>query len=588
MSEADYLYYHPAAHTGPAYTTVPSGTPDRFAGLTVQSDHRVRMRDGVHLATDVYLPDAPGPFPAVLIRLPYGKIEPVCAMPLIARFWARKGYACVVQDIRGKWGSEGVFVPAVGKTEVDDGYDTIAWIAAQPFCNGSVGMYGESYYGFTSYAGAVGGHPALKCIAPGNISVDRYRNIYRGGAFQFNTMGNWALSMDVGTVQDVRRIDPWRLPLRDIPATGGLAGNYFLDLITHPRRGPFWEARSLLQAHEKVTIPLLCWTGWYDTFLGQQLTDWDIIWARNSARRHCHLFIGPWDHEGSFDQIDRIGGIWTGTHGEHRWDTYQAFFDHYLMGLDNGFNERPPVEIFTLNGSWGFLSAWPPKEAVPTPFYLAGNGAAPSPDEAGRLAITPPGAEPPDSYDYDPLDPVADTVEASCWGIARELGDRRSIEQRPDVLVYSTEPLIGDVEVTGPVKATLFAASSAVDTDFWIGLVDVREDGYATLVQDGILRASARDGIGDAPPLEPGKPVRFDIDLWAASIVFRKGHRIRVEVSSSAFSKYARNTNSGEPAADAARVVVARQAIHHDAAHPSHILLPVIGRPAAVGTPSAG
>lgn len=578
MNSGDYLYYHPLAHTGPAYTAVPTGTPDRFGEVIVSCDHMVPMRDGVRLATDVYCPDAPGPFPSLLIRLPYGKTEPACAMQIIAPYWARKGFVCVVQDVRGKWSSEGTFVPAMGQTEVDDGYDTIDWVTRQPFSNGRVGMFGESYYGFTSYAGAVGGHPALKCIAPGNISVDRYCNVYRGGVLQFNTMGNWALSMNVGTVQDVSRVDPWHLPLKDLPSTGGVESAYFQDLITHTRRGPFWEIRSLLAAREKVMIPYFCWTGWYDTFLGQQLTDWHNISSHNP---HAHLFIGPWDHEGSFDQIDRIGGIETGVHGERRWDTYQAFFDHYLAGLDNGFDKRPRVEVFTLGRGWQFLSTWPPVDAKSTPYYLSSGGNAATLAGDGRLQLEVARQESSDTYNYDPANPVADTVGGSCWGIARELGDRRPIEMRNDVLVYSTEPLDADVEVSGAITATLYASSSAVDTDFWVGLVDVRNDGYATLIQDGIIRASARSGDGKAPPLNPGMPTRFDIDLWATSVVFRKGHRIRVEVTSSAFNKFVRNTNSGEPLAEAKTLVVARQTIHHDADHPSHILLPVrqVGNP---------
>lgn len=575
MATNDHLYYHPSAHTGPEYTEVPSSTPDRFTKVVTSSDHMVAMRDGIRLATDVYHPNAPGPFPAILIRLPYGKTEPVCLMPLIANYWARKGYACVVQDVRGKWGSEGQFVPAVGETEVKDGTDTIDWIAKQSFSNGRVGMYGESYYGFTSYAGAVGGHPALKCIAPGDISVDRYRNVYKGGVFQFNTMGNWALAMDVGTVQDVSKVDPWHLPLKDIPKTGGIDAPYFQELIRNPSRGPFWEIRSLLDAHARVRIPMLSWTGWYDTFLGGQLADWTIISERNRSKSHCHLMIGPWDHEGSYDQIERIGGIETGSHGTKRWDTYQAFFDHYLMGLDNGFDQRPPVEIFTLGGGWRFESEWPPKRVTPTRFYLTSTGRANTLDGDGRLSRTPPGDTPADSYDYDPKNPVADTVGGTCWGLARELGDRRPLEMRSDMLVYSTGPLDRDMEVSGPVVATLYVSSSAVDTDFWVGLVHVRADGYATLLQDGILKSSFRDGQGKAPPLRPGEVYRLDIDLWATSILFKQGEQIRLEISSSAFNKYNRNTNTGEPIAGAAHTIVARQTLHHDTAHPSHVVLPV-------------
>lgn len=575
MSSTDHLYYHPSVHTGPDYTEVPSGTPDRFARVVKSSDYMVPMRDGVRLATDVYLPDGPHPFPTILIRLPYGKTQPVCVMPLIAGYWARKGYACVVQDVRGKWGSEGEFVPAIGETEVKDGYDTIDWIVQQPFSNGHVGMYGESYYAFTSYAGAVGRHPALKCIAPGNISVDRYRNVYRGGAFQFNTMGHWALAMNVGTVQDVSRIDTWHLPLRDIPSTGGIESRYFQELILNPIRGDFWTRRSLLDAHSRMSVAMLCWSGWYDTFLGGQLADWAIISERNREARHCHLMVGPWDHEGSYDQIERIGGIETGRHGVRRWDTYQAFFDHYLMGIDNGFDKRPAVEIFTLGKGWRFESEWPPRTSIPTPFFLSSGGSANTLAGDGRLVRTAPEDEPTDGYDYDPKNPIADTVGRTCWGIARELGDRRSLESRSDMLVYSTGPLERSVEVTGPIKATLHVSSTAIDTDFWVGLVHVRDDGYATLVQDGILKTSHRDGEGKAPPLQPGEIYRLDIDLWATSILFQRGEQIRIEISSSAFDKYARNTNTGDPIAEASRTIVARQTIYHDALRPSHILLPL-------------
>lgn len=572
---SDHLYYHPAAHTGPEYTHVPSGTPDRCHDFTVSSDHMVPMRDGVRLATDVYLPKADGSFPVILIRLPYGKTEPVCLMPIIGGYWARKGYACVVQDVRGKWGSEGEFVPAHGATEVADGYDTIEWITRQAFSNRRVGMWGESYYGFTSYAGAVGGHPALAAIAPGNISVDRYRNVYRGGTLQLNTMGNWAMAMAGRNVQDVSKVDHWCLPLKDMPATGGIASRYFQDIISNPSRGAFWEERSLLEAHDRVRVPMLLWGGWYDTFLGQQLADWDMIAKRNKGQ--SHLLIGPWDHEGSYDQTDWIGGIHVGLHGEHRWDTYQAFFDHYVMGIGNGFDRRPPIEYFTMGRSaWRQDASWPPARAVPTPYYLTSGSRANTLNGDGRLAAEPQGDGQPDQFIYDPLQPVADTLAISCWGLAKGLSDRRSVETRDDVLVYSTEPLVEDVEVTGPVTAVLYAATSAVDTDFWMGLVDVRPDGFGTLIQDGIVRASARSGAGQTELLEPGRVYRFEIDLWATSILFRAGHRIRVEITSSCFNKYARNTNTGVSLAEAASPVRARQSIYHDREHPSHILLPIV------------
>ena len=188
----------------------------------------------------------------------------------------------------------------------------------------------------------------------------------------------------------------------------------------------------------------------------------------------------------------------------------------------------------------------------------------------------PPADDSADAFDYDPKTPVADTVGKTCWGLARELGDRRELEARPDVLVYSSGPLEKDIEITGPIAATLYVSSSAVDTDFWVGLVHVRADGYATLLQDGILKTSFRDGKGNAPPLEPGQIYKLDIDLWSTSLHFKQGEQIRVEISSSAFNKYNRNTNTGEPIADASRTIVARQTVHYGGEHPSKIVLPVV------------
>ena len=574
--------YHPSTHAMADLTSIASGTPDRCAEGSLRSDIMVPMRDGVRLATDVYLPDAAGPFPAILVRLPYGKTDPHCALPPVARHWTRKGYACVVQDVRGKWGSEGAFKPADGATETADGYDTLAWLADQDFCNGAIGMWGESYYGFTSYAGAVSGHPALRAIAPGNIGVDRYRNVFRGGAFQFNTMGNWALSMVVSTAQDVIAADPWHLPLAEIPAKAGLESPYYQDMLANPRRGPFWAARSLLTAYDRIRIPVLCWGGWYDNFLGGQLHDFRLLTERNKADGldHIYLFVGPWDHSGSAEQTDRIGANFVGLHGAHRWDKYQTFFDRYVMGLDNGFDRGPRVEYFTIGASeWRRSPSWPPPDMVPTPFYLSSGGRANTLAGDRRLSPTPPAEEPTDHYDYDPLDPVADTVDMNCWSMASELRDRTEVERRADVLVYSTPPLAEPLEITGPIEATIHAASSAVDTDFWLGLVDVSPDGYGTLIQDGILRASARFGDQSAPPLRADEIVAYRIDLWAASYLLKAGHRLRLEVTSSCFNKFNRNTNTGQPIGQADRTVVARQTIYHDAQHPSLVMLP-LARPA--------
>jgi len=566
-----------AKHDQPAFTTVPTTTPTRATLSRVLSDVMVPMRDGVRLATDAYLPEGPGPFPAILTRMPYGKTEPYCAMPAIARHWVAKGYAAVVQDVRGKWGSEGRFEANKIGNEIPDGTDTIAWIAAQLWSDGRVGMWGESYFGFTSWAGAVGGHPALTCIAPGDITLDRFRGTYRYGALQLNTVGMWAIGMAARTYQGMAHVDTWHLPLAEMANAGGVPSPYFDDVVANPTPGPFWTERSLLQALDLVRIPVLHWSGWYDNYLGRVIADWRDLRARNAPTRHNHLFIGPWDHEGTADALHRVGllPVDAGT-GAHKWDTFQAFFDRYLMGLDNGFDRRGAAHVYTMGADrWIDLENWPPPDAVATDIFLHSGGRANGLDGDGTLDRVRPGDEPPDRFVYDPADPVADTVEIDCWSLAGQMGDRRPIERRADVLVYTSAPLEADLEVTGPITATLHIQSSAPDTDFTVALVDVFENQTAHLVQDGILRARYRESLEAPSLLEPGRPYTLTVDLWATSHVFRKGHWLRVEVSSSCFNRYDRNPNTADLFGRAPAGVKATQTIHHAADRASRITLPV-------------
>ena len=563
----------------PAYDRIPSTAPDRAEPGAVLSDVAVAMRDGVRLAADVYTPAGDGPFPAILVRLPYGKTEPYCFMPAVADFWTRMGYAAVVQDVRGKWGSQGEFEPNLSAVEVPDGYDTIDWIARQPWSNGRVGMWGESYYGFTAYAGAVGGHPALVCVAPGDVSLDRYAATMRHGCLQLNTVGVWAISMADRTYQDLSKLDCWRLPLKDMANAAGAPSAYFDDLMANPLPSPFWEAHGLSRGYDSIRIPVLHWGGWYDTYLGPTVADWRRMAANNAGAANQHLFIGPWDHEGSADRLGRVGllPVAPGT-AEARWDAFLAFFDRYLMGLDNGFGAAGPVRYYAMGrDAWRDCAGWPPPGTVMTPFHLRSDGAAAS--AGGRLtAEAPAGEEPPDRFVYDPADPVAETLAYDCWSLAGEMTDRRPVAARPDVLVYTGEPLADGVELTGPATARLHFASSAVDTDVTVALVDVFPDGAANLIQDGVLRCRYRDGLDRAAPLTPGEVYALDVDLWSTSYALAPGHRLRVEVSSSNFNRYDRNLNTGEAFGEGDRPVKATQTLFHDAARPSHVLLPVHGR----------
>jgi putative CocE/NonD family hydrolase len=560
------MSYHPA-HIGHATSpAIRSGTPDRAPGCYLLGEQEQTMRDGVVLRADVSLPIGIDRAPAVLVRLPYGKREAAMGMAELARWLGTKGYACVVQDVRGKFASDGVFEPM--RNEVADGVDSVAWVAAQPWCDSRVGMWGESYYGYTSLAAAVGGHPALRCIAPGDIATDRWHCVFRQGAFQLNCLAFWALSMDDAGYVDASVLDVWHLPLVDMPATIGLEGAYFRALVDHVHDAAWWAERSLIARLDEITVPVLSWTGWYDVYSGPQLAEFPLLRRRSVGGEQTHLLVGPWDHESSAEHADRAICVPVPPTAEHRWDAYQAFFDHYLMGLANGYGDAGPVEIFTVGGGWRHLADWPPTEAVPTPWYARAGG---------LLSPEPPrGDERPDRYRYDPADPVAETVGLNCWALAGELADRRELERRADILSYTSEPFAADLELTGPLLATLYASTSAPDTDFTVTLVDVFPDGTASQIQAGIVRASLRHGPFRPEPVEPGAVEPYAIDLYPTSYRVPAGHRLRLDVSSSCFDRWDRNPNTGAPFGYEATPVVAEQAIHHSAAHPSRIDLPIM------------
>ncbi len=562
----------------PAFKRIPSASEDRSALSSVVSDQMIPMRDGVRLATDVYLPRGAGPFPAVLTRLPYGKTEAWCNMPEVAEYWTRKGYAAVVQDVRGKWGSEGVFEPNLNRHEVPDGYDTIEWISRQPWSNGRVGMWGQSYYGFTSYAGAVSGHPALKCIAPGNISLDRFSCTFRYGCLHLNTMGTWAIAMADQTYQDLSRLDYWHLPLAGIGRHAGATSDYFDEIIANPEPSLFWEERSLLAGYERIQIPVLHRGGWFDTYLGPTIVDWRRMHERNQAAGNQHLLIGPWDHRSTADLVRRVGllPVAEGT-AQARFDTSCAFIDRYLSGWDTDFGARGQIRYFVMGKDvWRDTDSWPPHETRLMPMYLRSNGGANTRSGDGRLSWNaPPAGEAHDCFVYDPADPVVDTLGIDCWSLAGEMGDRRELEERRDVLVYTTEPLADGLELTGPIVAKICFSSDAPDTDVTVALVDVAPDGSANLIQDGILRTRYRDGVQTPALMEPGRFYALEIDVWSVSYALAPDHRLRVEISSSCFNRYDRNLNTGEPLGVGTTPVKATQRVFHDAARPSAVVLPV-------------
>ncbi|MGE0857829.1 MAG: CocE/NonD family hydrolase [Gammaproteobacteria bacterium] len=578
--------------------------------LTIEKNLEVAMQDGVVLATDVYRPQTSAALPVVMLRLPYNKENPVLLFLAgdILRV-AQAGYAVVVQDCRGTYASGGEFSPYF--QEARDGADAIAWAAAQPWCNGTVGTMGASYYGATQWLAASEQPPALKAMAP-FITTDQYyeRWTYQGGAFQLGFMLQWASStFAVGEV--VRRLGRGEaqpadlgaavaaadavaqnyahLPLTDMPGLADLTP-YYRDWLAHPSYDDYWRAAAPCEHYEKITAPALNFGGWYDLFLGGTLANYVGMKARGGselARRHQRLVIGPWVHgynggvypERNFGLLamDAVADV---TGMQIRW------FDRWLKDADNGVEREKPVKIFVMGlDQWRDEDDWPLPDTRYERWYLHSGGRANSAAGDGGLSTVAPGAEQPDTYLYDPRDPAP-----TCGGatflpglfIAANAGprDQRAVEQRADVLCYTSAPLAADLEVTGPVTLRLFVSTSARDTDFTGKLVDVHPDGRAMILTDGILRARYRESLSAPQPMTPDEVCEVEIDLVATSNLFRAGHRLRLEVSSSNFPRFDRNTNSGgciatETEAD---FVVATNRVWHDASRPSHLLLPVIAR----------
>jgi len=563
--------------------------------LVIERDVETRMRDGVVLRADVYRPDTEEQLPVLLQRTPYGK---GFSNPAFALMAAERGYAVVIQDTRGRWASDGDGYPLVH--EMDDGYDTVEWVARQPWAKAQVGMYGGSYVGYTQWAAAVTQPPALKTIVPAITFCDPYDIFYADGAFALGVAASWNLTSTaymsifkhqgseeqksaltgqlVAAVDGMARGQTFsHLPLSDLPLIGreGVTP-FFYDLLSHPSHDAYWQ--PLLCPHERVQIPVFHVGGWYDLFAGTTLRDFYGVQQNGGsplARDHQKLLIGPWRHgplEGLVGEVDfglRASALLVlPDELQLRW------FDHWLKGEKDDMVDEPPIRLFVMGENrWRTESEWPLARTEYTSYYLHSGGAANSLRGDGTLSPEPPSDEPVDTYLYDPRNPVPTRGGGlCCWQAALAPGayDQREIEARADVLVYSTPPLEREIEVTGPIEVHLWAASSAPNTDFTAKLVDVGPCGYARNVQDGIVRVDCREGTDQAD--------EHVIDLAVTSNLFLAGHRIRVEISSSNFPRYDRNPNTGAPLGQSAELRPATQWVLHDAEHPSHIVLPIIPR----------
>lgn len=587
----------------------------------------VPMRDGVRLATDVYLPkDREGPVPTIFIKTPYdfNRLEGT------QLGWAleavNRGYAFVVQNERGRFYSEGEW--ALLGNPRSDGWDSLDWIAGQEWSDGSVGTFGCSSSAEWQLALAAEDHPAHKAMVPmasgaGIGRVGEFHeqgNWYKGGVHQ-TLFTIWLRSvqqdmrprfpegLDQEQLQRLRsmyslaasmpEVD-WKKVVSTLPASNWLeeAGantGPWRDLLMRKPDDPAWYEGGLYHDDADFGVPAFWMNSWFDVSQGPNLAVFNHVrenasdpavrdgqFALVAPTLHCGFYRIP-EHE---DLI--VGEMNMGRAHFPLWEQVYGFFDHYLKGSDNGFAENTPrVQYYTMGANaWSSADSWPPAAAEPVDYYLRSDGNAASVFGDGGLSRTPPTAASSDTYTYDPMNPVPSLGGGVCCNGGLTPGgvyDQRGIEARADVLVFTGDVLEEDTEVSGSIRATLYVSSDARDTDFTVKLVDVHPDGTAFNVDDTILRARYREGFDREVFMQSGEVYRLQPTAMSTSHVFKAGHRIRVEVASSKFPQYMRNLNTGGNNVDETEWVEARNTLHYSGEHPSHITLPVM--PAAP-TPS--
>lgn len=511
----------------------------------------------------------------MLMRSPYGKMGADWAD---AKRYTAAGYAMVVQDCRGCGKSGGVW--DTFRYDVDDGVDTQAWVMKQPWCSGRIGTAGGSYLGWTQWAPVADAGPGLKAMVPVVPFDNAYEIGYSGGAFQLALLMGWGSVVGGVTLTPEKTQEAFRyLPLRNFGNQFEKPVRFLNDWVEHSTYDDYWRQRSMGGRYSEVKVPILNIGGWYDIFpkVTLEMTAKVREMARDpDVRRNQFVIMGPWGH-GVGGR--KVGDLDFGTEAVQDIGEWQfKWFEHWLKGRKSGVEQWPAYYLFIMGENrWRGENEWPLERARTVSYYLHSAGKANSVRGDGTLSTSRPGNEEPDLYTYDGKDPVPTSGGNNLVGAPIGPCNQQAVEQREDVLVYSTAPLDQDTEVTGPVKLVLYAVSTATDTDFTGKLVDVHPGGKAYNLCDGIIRARHRQGPVPAL-LEPGKVARFEIDLWVTSNVFKRGHRIRLEVSSSNFPRFDRNPNSGKPFGTDTELLPARQTVFHDAEQASHLLLPVVPR----------
>ncbi len=601
------------------------------AAAYAQSDYQLSknvmlpMRDGVKLATDIYRPAGDGRYPVILERTPYNKD----ALAAAAHYFVPRGYVVVAQDVRGRYQSEGRWVPI--RDDPNDGFDTAKWIGEQPWYQGGIGTMGTSYGGATQHALAIAGAPNVKAMVPRNAMSDfgRY-GVRHNGAFELRWF-NWVMTLGVaaGTANEAaaaaraaenpaaakalaemgHKVEDYvrSLPLRPGTTPLKLAPDYeawLIEAMSHGDYDDFWRnaGSSVVDKLDQYKdVPEYHTTGWYDSW-GTSVANLNFVELRKAKKSLQRLIVGPWIH--SSENYNYAGiAQFTDDAALDLQAFHLRWFDHWLKGIDNGVDREPPVRIYVMGGGdghktregrifvgghWRDEQEWPLARARETAYYL---------HASGKLSTEPPENAPPVHYLFDPRNPVPtlggniSSQGTIMWQGAADqrcrpdfwlCSDSRPLSTRNDVLVFQTTPLSENTEVTGRLIVKLWASSNAVDTDFTAKLIDVYPPnsdfpaGVDLNVADSIVRARYRGGPGKAEPLKPGQAYEFTIEMYPTSLVFQKGHRIRLDISSSNFPRFDVNPNTGEPLNDNRRWQIAENTVYLDPSRPSRILLPVV------------
>jgi putative CocE/NonD family hydrolase len=562
----------------------------------VERGVEAKMRDGVVLRADVYRPDAAGKFPVLLQRTPYNKGNGESGL---GRQAAATGYVVVIQDVRGRYTSEGEWYPF--KHESEDGYDTVEWVASLPYSDGKVGMFGGSYVGATQMLTAIAHPPHLAGIFP-VVTASNYHDgwTYQGGAFEqwFNESWTSGLAQDTlnrkvsaGTnaMVGAQTLPLTSYPLFNLASTApvGSAASlqelapYFLDWLGHPDYDDYWKKWSIEEHYPDIQVPAYVVAAWYDIFQGGSLRNYIGITTHggsDAARQKSRLMVMIGGHAGGGPKIGDVDFGKQSVVDENA--VMLRWYDFLLKGEKNGSEHEQPVKLFVMGpNAWRDESAWPPAAARPVAYYLHSNGRANSSSGDGVLNAARPGSESPDRFINDPASPVPTVGGPLCCDsahLAPGAFDQRKVESRLDVLVYTTAAFDHEYDVTGPVSLDLYASSEAVDTDFTAKLVDVSPDGFPRNLTDGILRARYRDSQEHPQLMQAGTVYHFRIDLWSTSNVFLVGHKLRLEIAGTNFPRFDRNPNNAEDPGHTAQVVKTTNTVYHDGAHPSVLMLDVM------------